>query len=232
MADGVDTLVLAGPLEAILAGLAELAAGAPRAALILDVASLKARVAHAGEGLAAFVPTHPMAGSERSGASAARSDLFAGRTWAYDPGVAGAGRAQGFIRAMGALPVGIASAEHDRVVALTSHLPQVLSAALGARLTERLAEPHVAQLCGPGLRSMLRLGESPWTLWRSILAANAQPVAQEVRALVAILSEAAEALESGETDRLAERFEAAARAVARLRANDPIAGGVDRAGNP
>ena len=229
LAAHVRTLVLAGPVEAILAQLAELDPLAPLPDLIVDVGSVKAAVARAGAGLASFVPTHPMAGSQRSGAAAARSDLFIGRTWAYDPATPRAAAAEAFVRSMGALPVAVPSELHDRIVALTSHLPQVASVALASLLAQRLEAPHVVDLCGPGVRSLLRLGDSPWPLWRSILSANATPVAQELRALAAILSEAAEALESGEIDRLADRFTSATRAVGRLRANEAASGRVDDA---
>ena len=225
-----ETLVLAGPLDAIVAGLGELSALVPRAALIVDVGSVKAAIARAGAALPAFVPTHPMAGSERGGASAAEAGMFLDRTWAYDPQAARAEAARRFIVAMGARPAPVPSALHDRLVALTSHLPQLVSVALGATLAGRLGEPSLAQLCGPGLGSMLRLAESPWPLWRQILGANADAVAQEVRALAAILSEAADALETGQSDRLAESFDAAASAVAALRANATAPERVDDAG--
>ena len=230
LAERSEILVLAGPVHAILAALAELTATPPAAALVLDVASVKADVARAGARLGAFVPTHPMAGSERRGARAARSDLFANRTWAYDPAAACAAAAQRFIASMGAHPLPVPSDLHDRIVALTSHLPQLVSVALGARLAERVDEPDVAALCGPGIESMLRLAESPWPLWREILAANAGPVAQEVRALAAILSEAADALDAGDPRTVAAHFDAAAAAVARLRENAIAFGRVDDAG--
>ena len=149
--------------------------------------------------------------------------------WAYDPAAPQRAAAREFIANMGAVAVAVPSASHDRIVALTSHLPQVASVALAAVVAERLATPHVAELCGPGLRSMLRLGDSPWPLWRAILGANALPVAQELRGLAAILSEAAEALENGDIDRLGARFAAATGAVRRLRADAPASGQIARA---
>ncbi|MFY9780228.1 MAG: prephenate dehydrogenase/arogenate dehydrogenase family protein [Candidatus Baltobacteraceae bacterium] len=217
-----DVLVLATPLEVTLATLATLVDEPPAAGLILDVASLKAPVARAGAGLQGFVPTHPIAGSERSGPQAARADLFAGKVWTYEPGAApqAVERARAFIEALGARPVPLDSVEHDRIVALTSDLPQLAAVALGALLGSRLGEPAVAELCGTGMRGAIRLSASPWSMWRSILEANGASVAQEVRALSAILSEFAVALEAGKPDRLAPRFAAAAAAVALLLGND------------
>lgn len=214
----VDALVIAAPVDAALAQVRAYVAKPPRAALVLDVGSVKAPIAAAATGLAAFVPTHPLAGSHRSGARAARADLFAGKTWTYDPAFAPAAVAavRAFIAAMGALAEPVDSASHDRIVALTSHLPQSVSVALGALLAQSLDEPHVAALCGPGMRSMLRLGRSAWNVWEPVLRENAGPAAQEVRRLCAVLTDVAEALEAGETDDLAPYFGAAARAAARL----------------
>jgi prephenate dehydrogenase len=167
-----------------------------------------------------FVPSHPIAGSERSGPHAARADLFEGRAWSFEPAVPDEARerATRFIEAMGALPVAIASLEHDRVVALTSHLPQLVSVALGAALEPALREARTSALCGTGVRSMLRLAGSSWTVWRAVLEANAIPIAQEVRRLAAILTGVAEALEDGDAALLERRFGEAAGAAASLRA--------------
>jgi prephenate dehydrogenase len=170
-----------------------------------------------------------MAGSERSGPAAADPALFRGRTWAYDGGCAEAARvhAVALIEATGARPLAVAPAEHDRLVALTSHLPQVLATALAARIGRRLAEPGVAALSGPGLHSMTRLGSSAWSMWESILRENGPDVAQEVRALTSILSQAADALASGRVEAIETLFAEAARAVAGLRENAPGAPRVD-----
>ncbi|MGP6157682.1 MAG: prephenate dehydrogenase [Vulcanimicrobiaceae bacterium] len=217
-----DVLVLAVPLEVTLATLASLVLDPPAAELIVDVASLKAPVRLAGAGLPNFVPTHPIAGSERSGPDAARADLFRGKAWTYEPAAApqAVERARAFIAALGARPVPVDSYEHDRIVALTSDLPQLVAVALGALLAPRLAEPVVGELCGSGMRGAIRLGASPWSMWHSILRANGAPVAQEVRALSALLGEFAEALEAGEPDQLAPRFSVAAATVALLLGNN------------
>jgi prephenate dehydrogenase len=223
LAGACDILVLAAPLDATLAQLAELSQR-PIAGmrLIVDVASVKGPVARAGAALATFVPTHPIAGSERSGPAAADAGLFAGRTWTYDGARAPVASAEAvaFIEAMGGVPVALASDEHDRIVALTSHLPQIVSTALGTRLATSLDDDAVAELCGTGIRSMLRLAGSSWTVWRSVIRENAGPVAQEVRRLADILTGVAGALEAGASDTLGPDFARAAAAVARLHNSD------------
>ncbi len=213
-----DVLVLATPLEATLELLSELRAAKPAAPLVLDVCSVKAPVAAAATGIAAFVASHPMAGSERSGPEAARSELFEGCVWMYAPtsNAAAVRAVRSFIAMMGARPLALAPAEHDRIVALTSHLPQVLAVALAARLGARLDEPGVVELTGSGMRSMLRLGGSSWPVWRGVLAANGPAVAQEVRSLAAIFTTFADALERGDAAELGPSFDEAARAIQRL----------------
>jgi prephenate dehydrogenase len=224
LAAQVEVLVLAGPLEVTLAQLADLCLAPPPCALIVDVASVKTPVSLAGRGLPAFVATHPIAGSERSGPAAARADLFEGRIWTIDADAASEPRsaARAFIESLGARVVDIASDEHDRTIALTSHLPQIASVALGMLLSERLGDERTRDLCGTGMRSMLRLGGSAWTVWRAVLSANSTHVAQEVRRLATILSEAAQALETQHVDDLAAGFRAAAAAAASVEraAND------------
>ncbi len=211
--------MLAGPLEATLAQLAQIAQLPPGPCrLILDVASVKEPVSRAGRGVPGFVATHPIAGSERSGPGAARADLFDGRTWTLDADAAPTDRAavRAFVEALGARALEIGSAEHDRTIALTSHLPQLVSVALGSLVDARLDDAHTRELCGTGLRSLLRLGGSSWPMWRAVLDANSVYVAQEVRRLAAILTEAAETLETHTVDALAARFSSANAAVARL----------------
>lgn len=215
---GSDVLALALPLDATTALLRELAATPPPARLAFDVASLKVPVRAAAAGWPAFVGTHPLAGSERSGPGAADAALFAGRTWTYESGAAEPARSEAaaLIAALGARPLAIDAAEHDRLTALTSQLPQLLSTALAALVGAAPDGRTVSALCGPGMASMTRLGASSWTMWESILRQNAPAAAQEVRAMIHILSEAAEALETGRAESLEPWFAAAAATVARL----------------
>jgi prephenate dehydrogenase len=223
VADGCETLVIATPVEETMRLLRAFALAPPRALLVLDVASVKACVVQAAQGLAGFVATHPIAGSERGGPQAARADLFMKRTWAYVPSSSSAANARvcAFIEMTGARAVAFDAVEHDRIVAATSHLPQLLSVALAAHLRDALEEPATRALSGSGLRSMTRLGASSWSMWRGILANNGANAAREARALAAILSSIAEEAERGDAACLAARFAAAADAVRRLDATDP-----------
>jgi len=161
------------------------------------VKSLPVRQARAaGCDMASFVPGHPLSGRERSGPAAARADLFLGRPWVIcpDPPVLAAGLAaiEALARICGAEPAQVSAAEHDRWVALVSHAPHVLSAAMAARLAD--ASDGALSLAGQGLRDVTRIAAGDTGLWTQILAANAAPVADVLAAVAADLAAVAEAL--------------------------------------
>jgi len=162
--------------------------------LVLDTASVKAAVAEAADGLRAFVPTHPMAGSERSGPLAARSDLFEDRTWCVVPteNEERTKRAIAFVEDLGAHAVPIGAAEHDRVVALTSHVPQLFAFAFARRIAERSSGGEAIEaLCGPAGRELLRLGRSSAAMWEQIFAENAEAIGFELERLWRTMSQKA-----------------------------------------
>jgi prephenate dehydrogenase len=133
--EDADLVVLATPLAATLDIMASLPEAAPDAA-ITDVAGLKLPVALAASeaGLSdRWVGSHPMAGSERSGFWASRADLFQGaRVWLVSEGAEKAtyGRVRRLWTAVGAAPAEIEAWEHDRLMAVASHLPQLVANAL------------------------------------------------------------------------------------------------------
>ena len=124
------------------------------------------REAATRRGLSWFVAGHPLAGSHERGLAAARGDLFEGRPWFLD---AQDERVDSLVRDCGAVPDRVDAAEHDAAVALTSHLPQVLSTALGAYLHD---QPDLIRFAGDGLRTFLRLAASDAGVWTPILATN------------------------------------------------------------
>jgi prephenate dehydrogenase len=163
-------------------------------ALLVDVASVKAPVVAAARGLKNFVATHPMAGGERSGVGSARADLFEGRPWAYVP----AGNAQldwracDLIVSLGGLPLAMSADEHDRIVAITSHVPQAFAYRYARLLREK--EDDAERLCGPVARELLRIANMNPAMWREIFSANAANVASDLRRLAAELEAAADEL--------------------------------------
>jgi prephenate dehydrogenase len=219
-----DTLVIALPVDAADAALDALA-GTRGPELVIDVASVKSLfVRHAGR-VRNYVGTHPMAGRERGGIDAADAGLFAAATWAYTPHADRAlvERVRAFIEAMGSRAVEIDAARHDDIVALTSHLPQALSVILGAELGAAADDRRVLDLCGPGIRSMLRLARSPQTVWSPIVAANAGPLSERLRSVAAALEIAAAALEAGDSEPLMSYFRLARDVTVALEQQSPSA---------
>ncbi|MCW2905972.1 MAG: Prephenate dehydrogenase-like protein [Actinomycetia bacterium] len=194
-----DVAVLAVPPQAVAPALAR-AQAAGLARWYTDVASVKTlpvrQARAAGCDMASFVPGHPLSGRERSGPAAARADLFLGRPWVIcpDPPVPAAGLAAigALARTCGAEPAEVSAAGHDRWVALVSHAPHVLSAAMAARLAD--ASDGTLSLAGQGLRDVTRIAAGDTGLWTQILAANAAPVADVLAAVAADLAAVAEAL--------------------------------------
>ena len=194
-----DLAVLAVPPAAVAPSLA--AAQARRVARwYTDVASVKAlplrQASELGCDLACFVPGHPLSGRERSGPAAARADLFLGRPWVICPGPLTSPEAVAAVadlvrRCRGEL-VRADADEHDHWVALVSHAPHVVAAAMAAQLTD--APGGALGLAGQGLRDVTRIAGGDSGLWTQILAANATPVARVLADVAADLAAVAEAL--------------------------------------
>jgi prephenate dehydrogenase len=152
-------------------------------AIFSDVASTKSELMADVETLGLddrFVGGHPMAGGERSGPGGARSDLFEGRPWVLCAGERTEPRSVALVaelvRACGALPVAMSAADHDRAVALVSHMPQLVASATAAQLFG--AEVDALDLSGQGLRDTVRIAGSDPGLWVDIVSGNAGPVAE------------------------------------------------------
>jgi prephenate dehydrogenase len=198
-----DVAVIAVPPDAVAATLAA-AQARELAACYTDVASVKQLPVAQARGLdcdlTRYVPGHPLAGREKHGPAAARADLFLGRTWALCPLPETSPRAAEtvteLVRACGAVPVRTDPAAHDRWVALISHAPHVVAAAMAARLAD--AQPDALDLAGQGLRDVTRIAAGDTGLWTQILSANAAPVAEVLAAVAADLAEAARMLAAGE----------------------------------
>jgi prephenate dehydrogenase len=193
-----DIAVLAVPPASVAATLAR-AQDCAVADWYTDVASVKelpvTQARALGCDLGSYVPGHPLAGRERHGPAAARADLFLGRTWALCPlpetSPAALEAVTALVVACGADPVRADPGTHDRWVALVSHAPHLVAAAMAARLAPASVPPDALRLAGQGLRDVTRIAAGDSALWTQILAANAAPVAEVVAAVAADLAAAA-----------------------------------------
>ncbi|MDO5721120.1 MAG: prephenate dehydrogenase [Actinomycetaceae bacterium] len=164
-------------------------------AVVTDVASVKTPILNAV--LAAdvdhhrYVPSHPMAGRERSGASAADQDLFRSRPWVVINHPKASKHALLTVRDLaldcGASVVNLDATEHDRAVAIVSHVPQLVSSLLAARLVE--APEEALGLIGQGLRDTTRIANSDPRLWNSIICGNRGPISSVLTAFAKDLSD-------------------------------------------
>lgn len=225
----VELAVLAVPPSAVAGTLVGLQArGVAR--WYTDVASVKqlpvASARAAGCDMTSYVPGHPLAGREKHGPAAARADLFLGRSWALCPGPETAAEAvsavTSLVSACGAVPVRTDPATHDRWVALISHAPHVVAAAMAARLEH--ADDSALSLAGQGLRDVTRVAAGDTAMWTQILMANSAAVASVLDAVAADLAEAARLLAdgsgsgsgSGSGDKVVALLEAGQSGVARI----------------
>ncbi|WP_237209183.1 prephenate dehydrogenase [Rothia nasimurium] len=154
------------------------------ASFVIDIASVKSGILSAvrasGADVSRYLGTHPMAGREKSGPVAARGELFSARPWVLcdhetvRPELVKV--AQQVATELGSTITHMDVDEHDRTVALISHVPQVMSSLLASRLQD--TPLYALGLAGQGLRDTTRIAASDPGLWVQILSANAEPVVQ------------------------------------------------------
>jgi len=195
-------------------------------AIVTDVASVKLaplqELRALGADVSRYIGGHPLAGRERGGPLAGRADLFVGRPWvvaAHDAiSYQQATAIDDLILDLGATLVEMSPEEHDRAVALISHVPQVVSTIMARRLTD--AAGSALNLAGQGLRDVTRVAASDPDLWVQILGANATPVRDILLAYREDLDRFIDALEAptapGARRKVAEELTGGNAGVARL----------------
>lgn len=185
---GAEMAVLAAPVDAIIDLVPRVGQLVP-GAVVLDTGSTKRQIIAAARraGVTRFVGGHPMAGAATTGPAQARADLFDGKPWFLVPaGCASTDReaASAFVAALGARPVVLDDdgAEHDRIMAAVSHLPQIVAAALMTTVGDAVGPSGLAW-GGAGLADTTRLAQSSAKVWESILATNADQIRPLLRAI-------------------------------------------------
>jgi prephenate dehydrogenase len=188
-----DLVVLSAPVSANLALLPRVL---EQARAVTDTGSTKRAIVSAAARLSRgdrFVGGHPMAGRAQSGLGAATADLFVGRPWVLCTGTAepsATRRVEELVQMVGAVGVHMTPEQHDRAVALTSHVPQLLASMLAVLAHERSA----TQTGGPAFEQMTRTAGGAASMWRDVFATNGDEVADALRALGHELLGLAEAL--------------------------------------
>jgi cyclohexadieny/prephenate dehydrogenase len=194
-----DVAIFCTPVDRIAEQVLAAAPGCAPGTLLTDAGSTKAAIVARLDGRlpddVAFVGSHPLAGSEKRGPEHADADLFEGRVTVVTPGPhtdpAAVERTAAFWRALGARVRLMPPEEHDRALALTSHLPHLVAAALAGTLPDSLHE-----LAATGFRDTTRVAAGDPALWTAIFAQNRGAVLQALQRLGDRVGEFRAALEA------------------------------------
>ena len=202
-----DLVILCTPVGAMKELAAAIAPHLAPGAVVTDAGSVKVSVVEQLTPILGkrFVGAHPMAGSERSGLSAARADLFTGAPCIVTPVPEGDAKAIAtacdFWRQLGCTITMMAPLEHDRLVARISHLPHALAFALVNLVLDTLP-PGSQNLAGGSFRDATRVAASDPALWTGILTENRTEVAASLREMANLLKSMAGALGDEKSDSL------------------------------
>ncbi|MCU1363930.1 MAG: hypothetical protein JWM55_1758 [Acidimicrobiaceae bacterium] len=189
----VDLVVIATPAGVVAQTANDVLSRLSKLTLIVtDVAGVKSSIVeHVGD--PRFLAGHPMAGSELRGLAGARADLFRGCTWVLTPTSATKPETytalHGVLRELGANVVAVGAHDHDRLVAVASHVPHLLAGALMNEAS--LVAEHDAvllQLAAGGFRDMTRVAAGDPTMWPDVLFENRVAITQSLEALEARLA--------------------------------------------
>ncbi|MGC2487003.1 MAG: prephenate dehydrogenase/arogenate dehydrogenase family protein, partial [Acidimicrobiales bacterium] len=201
VSDEVTLVVVATPARIVPTIVREyLERSSSRQLIVTDVAGVKGAIVD-DVGDPRFLAGHPMAGSEQRGLAGARADLFQGCTWVLTPTSATRPETyttlHGILRELGANVVAVSADDHDRLVAVASHVPHLLAGALMNEAT-RVAEQDAVllQLAAGGFRDMTRVAAGDPGIWPDILFENRDAIAQTLLSLEERLARLRTALSS------------------------------------
>jgi prephenate dehydrogenase len=237
--DGADVVVVCTPIPAIPEAVTSALEGSD--AVVTDAGSVKASIIARLEvegserpgslDLSRYVGGHPMGGSERTGPDAASASILDDAVWVLTPGPATDPAAtallEGWVARIGARPVVMEPERHDRLVAIVSHLPQLVSTALmSLAIEEESDEPELLLLAAGGFRDLTRLAGSSPPLWRDILRSNPEELARAVDLYLDRLGALRDAVTADRAGPLEDALAAAKRARLELAAKPSVKAGV------
>ena len=213
-----DIVLLAAPVAQYPALFSAMAPHLGPCTIVTDAGSTKQDVIAAaratlGDALPRFVPAHPIAGTEQSGAAAAFSTLYADRNVVLTPLPETDPLALATVAAAwhtcGALTRTLDAAAHDHIFAAVSHLPHVLAFALVDELAARPDAEELFRFAASGFRDFTRIAASSSEMWRDIALANRSALLSEVAAFRAQLDRIAALLSAGDGAGLEGIFDSA-----------------------
>lgn len=222
IADDADTaardaelVVLCVPVGAMGRAAADLAPSLPPHAIVTDVGSCKASVVEALVTALpdhVIVPAHPVAGTEQSGPTAGFATLFNHRWCILTPpegtDPVAVDRVAGFWRALGAEVETMAPDHHDRVLAVTSHLPHLIAYTIVGTASdlEEVTQSEVIKYSAGGFRDFTRIAASDPTMWRDVFLANREAVLDMLQRFSEDLALLQRAIRWGQGDALFDHF--------------------------
>ena len=213
-----DLILLATPVGQMAELMARIAPHLRKHTLITDGGSTKRDVvrdayAQLGNKIAQFVPAHPIAGAEQSGATAAGSDLYEGKKVILTPLPENSPEAIARVRhaweLCGAMVSELSPTQHDEIFAAVSHLPHLLSFALVHDLAQRDNRDLLLSFAASGFRDFTRIAASSPEMWRDICMANRDALLKELQIYIAELNQMSTALAAGDAAQLERTFRAA-----------------------
>ena len=200
---GADLAVVAAPVAQLAREVAAVLAASGDECTVTDVGSTKAAVCREAQGSSRFVGGHPVCGSEARGPEHASGELFQGANWFLTPlAETDATRyrlVHTFVSGLGATPVAVDPEAHDRIVALTSHMPHALANLLVNQAGATRIEGHDPLLsAGGSLRDMTRVAGANPRIWVDIFLDNAEPLRESLGEHRRRIEKLEEALASGD----------------------------------
>jgi len=206
---GADLVVLCTPVQTVIQQLAGIATFVSPGTVVTDVGSTKRMVMNAAATALPpgvfFVGGHPMAGSDRAGLSHARAGLYRNATWALcapEGAQEAADRVAALVEEIGARPLRIDADLHDRLVALTSHLPHVTACALAALVLGDSQTELIRAFIAGGFRDTTRVAAANTAMWRDICLTNRDNIARELTEMIAALEQWRDAIRAGDVPHL------------------------------
>lgn len=210
-----DLVIFCVPVGAMAAAAAEIADDLPVDAIVSDVGSSKESVLAALGGAlpgATIIPAHPVAGTENSGPDAGFATLFKGRWCIVTPpegsDPTAVERVSEFWRRMGANVETMDPRHHDRVLAVTSHLPHLIAYTIVGTASdmEEVTQSEVIKFSAGGFRDFTRIAASDPTMWRDVFLNNKEAVLEMLQRFTEDLTALQRAIRWGDGDTLYELF--------------------------
>ncbi|MBY0264789.1 MAG: prephenate dehydrogenase/arogenate dehydrogenase family protein [Burkholderiales bacterium] len=221
---GADLVLIGAPVGQMPGIFARIAPALSPNTVVTDAGSTKQDVIaaarrHLGTHFPMFVPAHPIAGTEHSGAAAAFPELFRERNLILLPQKETRASALRLVKsawqACGSKIVRLDAAEHDEIFGAVSHLPHVIAFALVHQLGKRRDAKRLLGFSGGGLRDTVRIAGSSPEMWRDICTANRAALVPLVDGTIAELEAARDALAAGDGETLEAMFRSAREARSR-----------------